>query len=314
MPEWIVAEKWERVVHLLPICLVLLHLFDHLISSTELVQEDSFGGLSNVVRGVHGRKSRGDDWHQMLLVREICLRIPGLETQDSRHALDNLAQQHWLRPVPLIVGAKKPIDQLAEAVVGVQLAHAGHQESPSDASEESQDVRVNPSPLCPALYEAQSFSKSILIWHQLQDLVRNSVTIDASDTLLIHVSQYLVILHGLLHILPLQGPHQTGEEKIDANLPQLKLDNWRIRAGDGYAVRDMRVLLQLFQEGTEKRLSCNVRRSNAQRVHVTSRLDHAKPVGAEGDDSPIAGSLHALASPLLQDPLRHNSLKLLKHF
>ena len=45
--------------------------------------------------------------------------------------------------------------------------------------------------------KAQRLPKGLLVGHEVQDLVRHPVAVDAADALVVHVPQDLVLLHGL---------------------------------------------------------------------------------------------------------------------
>mmetsp|Transcript_68012 Transcript_68012/g.162348 ORF Transcript_68012/g.162348 Transcript_68012/m.162348 type:complete len:473 (+) Transcript_68012:268-1686(+) len=314
MLEGVVAEEREGVVNFLPVSLVVFHLFHYLVASPKLVEENPLRGVCDIMRGVHCRKGRGDDWHQVLLVGKACLRIPGLLAHNSGHALHDLTKHDWLRPIPLIIGSKKPINELAEAVVWVKLTNPGYQQCPGNATKKAQHIGVYTSPLGPALDEAKRLSKGILVRHQLQDPIGDSVAVYAPNTLVIHIPQHFVILHCFLKIFPIiQRPHQASEQQINADTPKLQLDDRSVRARNRDAVRHMWILLQLLQEDSEEGLPRHVRRCDAKGVYVAARLHHAKPVGAHCHDLRRHAGFDALCATLLRYPLGDDALKLLEH-
>mmetsp|Transcript_54097 Transcript_54097/g.144925 ORF Transcript_54097/g.144925 Transcript_54097/m.144925 type:complete len:201 (+) Transcript_54097:294-896(+) len=155
VPE--VGEVGERVVDLAPCGLVRLHALYHLVASSELIEEDALGRLSDIVGGVHCRESGCDHRHEVLPVCGVQLGVPDLKSLQAWFFLRllDLAQHDRLRPIPLVVDPKEAVHQLARCVVGVELADARYEQCPSDAPEEAEHVRIDPPPPGPTLDEAQ---------------------------------------------------------------------------------------------------------------------------------------------------------------
>ena len=155
--------------------------------------------------------------------------------------------------------------ELTGGIVWVELADACYEQRPGDASKETKHVGIDAPPLGPALDKPECLSKGLLIWHQLQDLVSHAGSIQASDALLVHVLEHLVMTDRCLRILPiLKGPHEFREDQVDRDVLHLELDDRRISIWNWHAIIDTFVLLQLLNQGCEECVAADVWLPNAQ--------------------------------------------------
>ena len=119
---------------------------------------------------------------------------------------------------------------------------------------------------------------TVLVGHELQNLVGNTVAAHTTQTLIIHVLQDLVVPDRLVRV-SIHGLRQPGEEQVNVDAAHFESDacvavNW-------HTGRHVLMPPEPCQTRSEEIVATDVRGSNAQRVNSALRVDHAKSEGTE---------------------------------
>lgn len=123
--------------------LSLEHSANHFFGDLKFPHNDFFGGIRDVMRGVHAGEGGCDDGHHVLTVVGVLSGVPDAVGQQIRVCgLFDGGEHHGLvwSPLPLPVQRKKTHDDHRGVVVGVQLAHPRHQDGALDTAEKTEHV------------------------------------------------------------------------------------------------------------------------------------------------------------------------------
>mmetsp|Transcript_116202 Transcript_116202/g.266743 ORF Transcript_116202/g.266743 Transcript_116202/m.266743 type:complete len:298 (-) Transcript_116202:37-930(-) len=256
----------------------------------------------------------------MRLVGGVRLGVPPPEAHQPRYItlLHYPAQHHRTArpPLPPGIHPEKPGHQLGCAVVGIQLAGPGDQDSPGDTAEKTEDIGIDAPVLGPDLDEPQGVLVRRRVGYQAQDHVSHPAPVDTPGRSIVHILQQVVV-HQATQVPWNHGEGELGEEQIDIHPIKHQLDNGGVGVGHSRDAGDLRVSLQLGDQGLEKSLPINVPRGHAQRINIRPWVDDPQAVGAEGENLSPSLARGVVALPLLDahlhDPLLNDFLQLSQH-
>ncbi len=97
-------------------------------------------------------------------------------------------QHHWFRPRPLSHEIKEFRDNGRTCGAGIKLADTTHQDGPSNAAWESEDIAVDATTLGPKLDGAKGVTECFGFGKKTQDLVGDSSAVDTAKICLIQTS------------------------------------------------------------------------------------------------------------------------------
>uniref|UniRef100_A0A8R7TJD6 Uncharacterized protein n=1 Tax=Triticum urartu TaxID=4572 RepID=A0A8R7TJD6_TRIUA len=209
------------------------HLLANLVRRLELRCHGSQGGAGDVVARVHARVCRRDDGHEVAPVPGVPPRVPHGEPKRHLAAVVvvlDLPQHHRVGPLPLREDPEEARHEHAGRGVGVELAHARHEDGPPHAADEAHGVGVDAPRLGPVLHAAQRRAEGAGVRDQPQDLVGDADAVEAADSGHVQAAE-----HGAAAQVQVHGHRReadAGVEEVHLHAAEPHLDDRHVRAGN----------------------------------------------------------------------------------